>query len=395
MRPAADRLRELLHAALADRSFVKLTLAAPRVEGAEVRQLILRPIALRGEFAVSCVWRHRTRDITKNLGADEAEQLVDHALRTEFRNANLFTTGLTAQFEERAGAAGRLRQGPPQHEHPAALDHDRQKPRAFAAHATPWLTALGVTTADGRVKQGMQGKLRQIEKFIEILSHRLPPTLLAPSRSLRVVDMGSGKGYLTFAIAAWLQQRGVTAEVIGIEQRKELVDLCNAAARAHALPSLRFEVGSIAESPLPACDVLVALHACDTATDDALAKGIAAQAEVIVASPCCHKELRTQLAPPAALATAMRHGILCDRQAELATDALRAALLAVAGYHADVFEFVATEHSAKNLMLFASKRPAIDRAAAQHSARELAAHFGVGRQRLAAHLGVALSDAAM
>jgi SAM-dependent methyltransferase len=250
----------------------------------------------------------------------------------------------------------------------------------------------------------MAGKFRQIQKFTELLTHLLAEAgLFTPSlvpgvpavvstkaghSSLRVIDMGSGKGYLSFAVAGLL---GDLAEVTGIEARPELVELCNRVARENDFSTLKFiagEIGSFAiENPL---DVLIALHACDTATDDALAKGIAAGAALLVVSPCCQKELRPQLTAPPVLADALRHGIFQERHAEFVTDALRAQLLEWAGYRTKVFEFVSTEHTARNLMIAAIKtRPAGDLAAAARL-REFAAFYGIRTQRLATHLGVSL-----
>ncbi len=208
--------------------------------------------------------------------------------------------------------------------------------------------------------------------------------------------MGSGKGYLTFAVAALL---GEHATVQGIEARPELVDLCNRVAHENHLPNLTFTAGQIDSYPIEnrntkienPVDVLIALHACDTATDDALAKGIAAGAALLVVSPCCQKELRPQLTAPPVLADALRHGIFQERQTEFVTDALRAQLLEWAGYRTKVFEFISTEHTAKNLMIAAIKvRPPGDPAAAARL-REFAAFYGIRTQRLATHLGVSLA----
>jgi hypothetical protein len=174
------------------------------------------------------------------------------------------------------------------------------------------------------------------------------------------------------------------------------VDLCNRVARDNGLaPRLNFTTGTIAETPLDACDVLIALHACDTATDDAIARGIAAGAKLIVVAPCCQKELRAQLTAPPILAGALRHGIFQERQAEFVTDSLRAQLLEWAGYRTKVFEFISTEHTAKNLMIAAIKSrpraPLNDPVAAQ--TREFAQFYGIERQRLASALGFDLSPA--
>jgi len=206
--------------------------------------------------------------------------------------------------------------------------------------------------------------------------------------------MGCGKGYLTFAAYELLRCTGRTETAVrGVEARAELVELCNRAARECGFGGLQFETGTIECTALDRVDVLIALHACDTATDDAIAKGVQAGAALILVAPCCHKELRPQLRPPPVLAEAFRHGILRERQAEFVTDALRAGLLEWAGYDTKVFEFISTEHTAKNLMIAAVKREhSKDREEPARRALHLAAFYGVQAQRLATQLGFELKQ---
>jgi hypothetical protein len=209
------------------------------------------------------------------------------------------------------------------------------------------------------------------------------------SPAIRIADMGSGKGYLTFATATFF---GPRAEILGIETRPELVDLCNRLAHENELTQLRFTAGSIADAPIGALDILIALHACDTATDDALHRGIVAGARLLVVSPCCQKELRPQLTAPPVLADALRHGIFQERQAEFVTDALRAQLLEWAGYKTKVFEFVSTEHTAKNLMIAAIKtrEPGTATDPTAEKIRAFATFYGIRHHQLATHLAFAL-----
>jgi hypothetical protein len=206
--------------------------------------------------------------------------------------------------------------------------------------------------------------------------------------------MGCGKGYLTFAAYEILGRAGFgPATVRGIEARGELVELCNRVAAENRFDRLRFEAGTIEGASLERADVLVALHACDTATDDAIAKGIQAGASLILVSPCCHQELRPQLRPPPVLADALKHGILRERQAEFVTDALRAALLEWAGYDAKVFEFIATEHTAKNLMIAGVNRGrSARRDELERRVKNLAAFYGIRSQWLARQLGFTLEE---
>jgi SAM-dependent methyltransferase len=215
---------------------------------------------------------------------------------------------------------------------------------------------------------------------------------LPEDRPAEVVDMGCGKGYLTFATHDYLDrvlQRSV--RVCGVEARPELVALDNRIAHETGRPKLSFISGTIQDAELPATDVLIALHACDTATDDAIARGIKAEASLIVVAPCCQKEIRQQLRAAPVLAPALRHGIFQERQAEFATDALRALLLEWAGYDTKVFEFISSEHTGKNLMIAATKRAGLARGdAAAEKIREFAAFYGIKTQALARQLQFSL-----
>ncbi|MEO6875364.1 MAG: SAM-dependent methyltransferase [Opitutaceae bacterium] len=385
----------LLRTAVAEGLLVKLTLGKHRGADVTLQNLLVRPVTLKNAPHLTFVWRHATRDITKNHRPDEALVLLEPLIGADFLDAHLFTDTQTAQLECQPGGTARLHLKKTTTSVGTPVAHDRIKSHVIPA-TSPWLRDLGVTNDRGQPREGMADKFRQIQKFTELLGHLLDETKLPDGRLLKVADMGSGKGYLTFAVSALLGDR---AEVHGVESRPELVELCNRVARENGLGHLHFTAGEInsAEIGNPqsaignTLDVLIALHACDTATDDALAKGIAAGASLLVVSPCCQKELRAQLIAPAILADALRHGIFQERQAEFVTDALRAQLLEWAGYKTKVFEFISTEHTARNLMIAAIKvRPSGDPAAAQRL-REFAAFYGIHHQSLATHLGLSLA----
>jgi SAM-dependent methyltransferase len=397
--PARERFLALLRAALEQGTLVKLTLGKPRGADATLRQLHVRPVALNAGPHLAFVWRHAARDITKNLPPPAALAEIERLLGGDFLDAHLFTAAQTAQFETQPDGRDRLRlkqTTPGAGTQPvSSLVHDSTKTHLIPATA-PWLRALGVTNDAGRPREGMADKFRQIQKFAELLTHLIAEAFpnaqpAALGSQLKIADMGSGKGYLTFALAHLLGDR---TRVHGIEARAELVELCNRVAHESGLAQLAFSAGDIASAPIEdRLDVLIALHACDTATDDALARGLAAGAPLLVVAPCCQKELRAQLTAPPVLAEPLRHGIFQERHAEFATDALRALLLEWAGYRTKVFEFISTEHTAKNLMIAAIKertRGAPDDARAAR-VREFAAFYGIRVQRLATALGFQLS----
>ncbi len=393
--PQREQFLALLRAAVTAGTLVKLTLGKPYGPDATLKNLFVRPVTLKAGPHLTFVWRHATRDITKNHQPDAALAELATLIGRTFLDAHLFTTTKTAQLDGRPDGTARLHitgaAAPPLQ----SAAHNRPKEYTLPADA-PWLRALGVTNDHGRPREGMADKFRQIQKFAELLSHLIAEVALPADRPLHVTDMGSGKGYLTFAIAALL---GPRATVRGIEQRPELVDLCNRVARECGFANLDFTAGQILppeiENPKSKIenppDVLLALHACDTATDDALAQGIAAGARLLVVSPCCQKELRAQLTAPPVLTDALRHGIFQERQAEFVTDALRAQLLEWAGYRTKAFEFISTEHTAKNLMIAAIKSHAPGDAARAERLREFATFYGIRTQRLAAHLSLPLT----
>lgn len=384
MSEARNRFLELVRAAAENGALRKLTLGRYRGREKDLRNVFVRPVRLKRGPHLSFVWRHATRDVTKNHAPEAAMAELERLIGTDFLDAHLFTDAETVQLECRSRGEARLTVAPAPAAR-AAAGHDHVKARAIPADA-PWLQALGVTSVSGRPVEGMAPKFRQIEKFAEILQHLMAETGLAAP--LEIVDMGCGKGYLTFAVAAVL---GPGARVRGIEMRPELVKLCNGISAEYGFsPSLEFAQGTIADTALSNLDVLIALHACDTATDDALAKGIDAGASLMIVAPCCQKELRRQLKPPPVLAGPLRHGIFQERQAEFVTDALRVELLEWAGYRTKAFEFVSTEHTAKNLMIAAVKaHPRGDEARARR-VRDLASFYGIERHALARRLGFLL-----
>ncbi len=401
----AARLEE----SVSEGTFARLTLGKPRGGDPTLQKVLVRPVALKSGPHLSFVWRHDSKDLTKNLPPMEGVREISRLLGTVFHSAHLSTTQQSVQLEFNKKGEPRLSLGRSASPFPDTA-HDHRKQRLLPARSNDWLHLLGVTNPAGSIHQGMGDKHRQIHNFTDILSHLVADAALPADRPVEIADMGCGKGYLTFAAHDYFDEvLKRSARVCGVEARPELVDLCNRIAHDTQRPKLSFVCGTIQDAQLPPPDILIALHACDTATDDALARGIAAQAALIVVAPCCQKELRPQLTAAAAtsagalavLAPALRHGIWQERHAEFATDALRALLLDWAGYETRVFEFISTEHTAKNTMIAALRRPgpppdapmlADRRDAAARKVRELAAFYGIKTQSLARQLHFAFTS---
>jgi hypothetical protein len=377
-----------LRASLDATTFIKLTLSQPRNADNGVRNVFARVIELRRGRKLSLLFRHATHDVTKNFDMVAGADQVATMLGSQFAGAHLFTTVRDWELRYDAAGDGALRPCRPTFTAASTQTHDRRKTRLIPEDA-PFFRGLEVTNAAGKPRPGMADKLRQIQRFVEILGHLVDTSPVRDARNVRVSDLGAGKGYLTFAAHEFFRRRGVIAEVTGLEMRKELVRASEELARKLDCEGLHFVCGTIGKSSGSSdIDVLIALHACDTATDDALHFGIRSGAMLMLVSPCCHKELRGQLASPPVLQDVLKHGILMEHQAEMLTDAVRALLLEIHGYDTRVFEFISTEHTAKNLMISAVKRRAPpDSAALRLRLRELLGFFEIREQRLARLLG--------
>ena len=439
---------------LSNGSFVKLTLSGNDAQqrAAEddplhrLKRIEGRSVQLKKGLRLQLTLKYEYRDTCVNVKLPELGESLAGWLRPgAFRRGRLMSVDADLCIERGKAGHKLQRLKPTASGPPPDRAHDRQKRTPVPADA-PFLRALGVTNEQGKPRPGRAAKLRQIQKFVETLTALLKKSgltaapaaggeggeALAP-RPLRIVDAGCGRGYLTFAAHAHLSAEAAReVETVGVELRGALVrEMNGVAASLDGFETLRFEQGALAdllrrvrtraeeggsagggaggegraagreggaegEAGALSIDVLLALHACDTATDDALWCGVKSGAAVIVVAPCCHKEVRRQIelgAPrgPAGagpLAAALRHGIYRERTAEMLTDAMRALLLEMAGYEVSVFEFIGGEHTAKNVMITAVKLPsrrdepeALARRRAQ--LRALCDDFGIESQALA------------
>jgi hypothetical protein len=360
--PAAQWL-QALRTSLEDHSFTKLVLSKHRGSVPDLERVEARQITLKGQTQVSFVSHHTTRDVTHNLGIPEALACVARWMAHDFGAAHLWaaTLGELQWLQSKKGRQTLLHHRCQTADATAAPapTHDRAK-RRWVDQNRAFLQHLGVTDAQHAVVPAMARKWKQINKFVEIFDGALRSAGLlgrAAEQPIRVADFGSGKGYLTFSVHDHVQHRlGLAAQVVGVELREELVAFCNGAVGVLGLQGLAFDAGDVRSYGQQTLDVVIALHACDVATDYAIDWGVRSGAQVIVCSPCCHREIRPQLRSPQALRPILRHGVHLGQEAEMVTDGLRALLLEAAGYSTQVFEFVSLEHTAKNKMILAVKR---------------------------------------
>ena len=351
---------ELVARLVVDAALTGATLSRPRVvDPAEPRRITVDPVDLRSgtRWRVRRHYERRTTD--ENVDGPTLTALLSGSIGVAYRQALLHEPEADWQILAGRGEPRVLRR-PPTRPHASGL-HDRRKRRLLPeGEPVPFLVALGVQTPDGRVRTQRRAKFRQVNRFLELVDDVVPAL---PEGSLRVVDFGSGRAYLTFALHDLLTRlHGREADVLGLDVKEDVVAECEELARGIGAGGLRFEVGDIAVADLEAVDLVVCLHACDTATDAALDRAVRGGARVILAVPCCQHELLAQVRSDA-LSPLLRHGALRERFVAEVTDAARARLLQLAGYDVQVVEFVPLEHTPKNVLIRATRteRPARDR----------------------------------
>jgi SAM-dependent methyltransferase len=384
---ACDEFVQRVTDSLRDGTFVRLVLSSA-VESEDALEKVLgRLVELKTGPNLSLTFRYPTRDTTKNVSMDETASWLRGQVGVHFRSALLGTTKRDWQlFVGESGEAKLVTHKPSTVEAPSRR-HDVARQAILDESARDWLQGLGVLNAQGRVRPAMADKHAQINRYLEIFTHLAKDcgwTGEPAGRELVVADMGCGKGYLTFGLwhlFARVWKRPV--RVIGVEVREELVASAKALADKIGAQGLEFAAGAIESAALPNVDALIALHACNTATDDAIRRGIELGAQLIVVAPCCHKELRPQLGRPVPLAPVLEHGLMAERTAEWATDGLRALFLGWAGYRPKMIEFVSTEHTPKNLMIAAVRegKPFTSRAA-REQIEQFKEFFGIQHHAL-------------
>jgi len=243
------------------------------------------------------------------------------------------------------------------------LAHDKKKERLLDA-TDPFLREVGISDASGQIKPSKSDKYRQVEEFLRLLAPTLSSAIEAgqihkPSSStpLTIVDLGCGHAYLTFAAHQYLRSIGINVKVIGIDVRTASRDRNNEIAKKLGITdSIEFRAEEIADTTLSQADVAIALHACDTATDDAIAWAVNSEAKLMMIAPCCHHDIQSQLTePPEPWSLITRYGIMRERLGDLLTDSLRMQILKLRGYRVEAIEFIGGEHTPRNLMIRAVK----------------------------------------
>ncbi|MFL0099574.1 class I SAM-dependent methyltransferase [Tenacibaculum maritimum] len=347
-----QQLKDTLSKSVLENNFVKLTLSKPIRKSDGLPNVYIRLVRIKGAEMLQFTYHYTTNDRVKNYTIQEAIAELTLLLIENFRAATLFTlkNDLLVFISKKKKVSYKLNAASFKNKLPETHD----KPKERLAKASSYLYYLGVIDKEGRIVHKMADKYRQINKYLEIIEGLLKSVKLP--KHIHIVDMGSGKGYLTFALYDYLvHQKKYNATVTGIELRKNLVDYCNEIAVKNEFTNLSFVAQPIETYDSNKIDILIALHACDTATDDAIYKGLSAKAELIICAPCCHKQIRQQVKGKEQESPLLKYGIFKERQFEMVTDTIRALILEKYNYNTKVFEFISNEHTRKNVMLVGAK----------------------------------------
>lgn len=336
----------------------------------KIQKVKIRPMLLKDAVVFQAEELMGTQAFHKNLTVHELKEYVRERLEADFRQAEVLSelgsaTVLVSKKGTMTVKVKRIGSGEkpvmtnrtgnevkqPRIEAPALLQHNRQKKYVLKEGIpVPFLTDLGVMTAEGAVVRTKYDKFRQINRFLEFIEDILPK--LDKGRENTIIDFGCGKSYLTFAMYYYLHVlKGYPIRVIGLDLKRDVIARCNQLAERYGYEKLRFYHGDIATyEGVTQVDMVVTLHACDTATDYALAKAVRWGAKVILSVPCCQHELNRQIKNDL-LKPVLQYGLIKERMAALYTDALRAELLEGCGYRTQILEFIDMEHTPKNILI--------------------------------------------
>ncbi len=352
-----ENLRQMLEIYL-DEGLNRMVLSSPR-KGLEETKVRIRPVLLGGELKFQAEILRGTKTFHENCGKEEMAGRIAKWMETSFRQLQaeggrgtlsvlVSKKGRVTLKEKKSGADPGVK-GP-------VLEHNKKK-RYLLEEGKPvdFLVDLGVMTPEGKVVHARYDKFRQINRFLEFVENVLPA--LPEGREVSILDFGCGKSYLTFALYYYLHVcRGMDIRITGLDLKEDVIEHCSTLGRKYGYEKLEFLKGDIAGyEGREQVDMVVTLHACDTATDYALYKAIRWNAKVILSVPCCQHELNRQISSEV-LAPVLKYGLLKERIAALVTDGLRAELLEQYGYDTQILEFIDMEHTPKNILIRAVRR---------------------------------------
>ncbi|MDM5250630.1 SAM-dependent methyltransferase [Lysinibacillus sp. G4S2] len=349
-----EEMKAQLMERILQQQLVTATISQPRLKSNEVKRIKLKPLLLKDVYHIQIEYQFERILKHENILLEKFPAKLE-AFFNDFRQAHV--DFMDEKVQVQLSKKNKVLWKSDKSSTPKQVDlaHNRKKNYLLAEDKPyPFLIRLGVQTEEGKIKKQKYDKFKQINRFIEFIDDAL--TYLPKDRQVRILDFGSGKSYLTFALYHYLKiEKGLDIRVTGLDLKKEVIEECSQIAQDLGYEQLEFLVGDINDyNDESAVDMVVTLHACDVATDMALARAVKWGASVILSVPCCQHELNRQLHTPS-LDIMLQHGLVRERFAALATDSIRAEILSLVGYEAKLLEFIDMENTPKNILIRAYK----------------------------------------
>lgn len=349
-----DQIKSLLQECLFEQTFIQIIFSNKRKKSLPYKKVTIRPITIQGDIVYQAEYHYENKVIHENLHNNEVLNTCQSLILQDFKQVNIFVKGEDIQILASKVTNPKIirKEGT---KTPGSLSHNQQK-KYLIPDQTPcdFLIRLGIMGPDGNVFQKQYSKFRQINRFLEIVQDIFPK--LPKDRPIKIIDFGCGKAYLTFALYHYLKVcNHQEVEITGLDLKADVIEFCNNVATDLAYEGLTFELGDIANYASDHADMVVTLHACDTATDYALINAVKWNTGIILSVPCCQHELFNQIENPLHKPL-LKHGIIKDRFTELLTDGLRGLKLESKGYDVSMIEFTSLEHTSKNIMIKAVKK---------------------------------------
>lgn len=363
-----EKITQTLCAVFDGGKLVKAVFSGKRRKSLEYRRVTLRPVVIKGEYMYQAEYSYEKKVTHENIPYYKGIDFALSLIRDDFRQVNILTEEEDIQILASKPDRPKITRRPAVRD-AASLQHDNRKNYIIPDDKPcDFLMRLGVMSTEGRVFKKHYAKFRQINRFLEIADDCFRH--LPDAGTLRIIDFGCGKSYLTFALYHYLRiMKQRDAEIIGLDLKEDVIAFCNETAAALGYHTLKFMTGDIADYESDGADMVVTLHACDTATDFALINAVKWRSKVILTVPCCQHELFSQIHEPVNDAM-LKHGIIKDKFTELLTDGLRGLKLESAGYHVDMIEFTSLEHTSRNIMIRAFLPEHPDSATMQKASEE-------------------------
>jgi hypothetical protein len=356
MDKALTEFIDKLRSAIKKRTYVKLLLTKRVLGNQNLNKIVVRYVELSGKPHLQFVYKYDRNDEAKNFTIEDGITQLQSIIGNNFLDNYLYTTKEDLNLRYNNKNEGKIIKSKPTFNEAADGSHDEAKKRLLDTKKSVYFKSLGITDQKGEIIPSMNAKYKQVEKFVEIIDSLADN--VKDCSPVKIADMGCGKGYLTFATYDYLtNNRELAVDMKGVETQENLVKFCNNIAQKSSFGGLEFVQSNINDYKPGELDILIALHACDTATDDAIYLGIQSGAKLIVVSPCCHKQIRQQMKITSnnVLEPALKYGVVMERMAELLTDSLRVLILNKNGYKTKLFEFIEPEFTSKNTIITAEK----------------------------------------